>query len=278
AFPLNTQQHAWVTYHGPSQTLSVFLGGASSASATYSATSATSSASAESAASATYSDSSSASSTSTTSSTSSPVKPAVPVLTAHVDIPAILGATSASVGFTAGTWWWQWGANERHIIHDLAFVGGTFFETSNVTVELTARFDPANQTELADFTTASSSTSSSSRTSTSTPITSNSSSSTSISLASFTPDSTPPIVELHFTPQGSSSVLPGALRAPVSRHQITASRPAVRAHVYVSNMEDRPMADVAVTAHITYPNGTDASHCFVFSDPLLQGIDDVSGA
>ncbi|CAI7875500.1 unnamed protein product [Closterium sp. NIES-54] len=43
-------------------------------------------------------------------------------------------------------------------------------------------------------------------------------------------------------------------------------------------MEDRPMADVAVTARITYPNGTDASHCFVFSDPLLQGIDDVRGA
>ncbi|CAI5477014.1 unnamed protein product [Closterium sp. Yama58-4] len=52
----------------------------------------------------------------------------------------------------------------------------------------------------------------------------------------------------------------------------------VRAHVYVSNEEDRPMADVAVAARITYPNGTDASRCFFFSDPLLQGIDDVSGA
>ncbi|CAI5477013.1 unnamed protein product [Closterium sp. Yama58-4] len=152
AFPLNTQQRAWVTYHGPSQTLSVFLGGASSASAsassaTSSINSTTSSASAQTAASsatssdssssafsnldtsqnfatsATSSDSSSASSNSSTSSTSPPVKPAVPVLTAHVDIPAILGATSASFGFTAGTWWWQWGANDRHIIHDLAFVG-----------------------------------------------------------------------------------------------------------------------------------------------------------
>ncbi|CAI5953221.1 unnamed protein product [Closterium sp. NIES-65] len=271
AFPLNTQQHAWMTYHGPSQTLSVFLGGASSASAT-------------------YSDSSSASSTSSTSSsTSPPVKPAVPVLTAHVDIPAILGATSASVGFTAGTWWWQWGANERHIIHDLAFVGGTFFETSNVTAELTVRFDPAKQTELGAFsvsttqpsstTSSSSNSSSSDSSSTPTTTTTTNNTSTSVSLASLTPDSTPPIVELHFTPQGSSSsVLPGAPRTPVSRHQITASRPAVRAHVYVSNMEDRPMADVAVTARITYPNDTDASHCFVFSDPLLQGIDDVSGA
>ncbi|CAI5945942.1 unnamed protein product [Closterium sp. NIES-64] len=246
AFPLNTQQHAWMTYHGPSQTLSVFLGGASSASAT-------------------YSDSSSASSTSSTSSsTSPPVKPAVPVLTAHVDIPAILGATSASVGFTAGTWWWQWGANERHIIHDLAFVGGTFFETSNVTAELTVRFDPAKQTELGAFsvsttqpsstTSSSSNSSSSDSSSTPTTTTTTNNTSTSVSLASLTPDSTPPIVELHFTPQGSSSsVLPGAPRTPVSRHQITASRPAVRAHVYVSNMEDRPMADVA-------------------------GIDDVSGA
>ncbi|CAI5959972.1 unnamed protein product, partial [Closterium sp. NIES-64] len=98
-----TQQHAWMTYHGPSQTLSVFLGGASSASAT-------------------YSDSSSASSTSSTSSSTSPAGQAS-CTSAHCPrTSSHPRATSASVGFTAGTWWWQWGANERHIIHDLAFV------------------------------------------------------------------------------------------------------------------------------------------------------------
>ncbi|GJP34960.1 hypothetical protein CLOM_g19434 [Closterium sp. NIES-68] len=255
AFPLNTQQHAWVTYEGASQTLKVFLAGAPSTPST------------------------------------SPVKPAVPVLTAFVDIPAILGATSASVGFTAGTWWWQWGANERHIVHDLALVGGTFFETSSVTAELTARFDPANQTELAAYSVSSiapspttNTTTSTATSSTTTTITTTTSpttapttaTTTSASLASLTPDSTPPTMELRFSPE--ASMLPGAQRPLVARQQTTASRPTVRAHVYISNTEQWPMADVAVTTRITYPNGTDASHCFVFSDPVLDGIAYVNGA
>ncbi|CAI5492225.1 unnamed protein product [Closterium sp. Naga37s-1] len=237
AFPLNTQQHAWMTYHGPSQTLSVFLGGASSASATYSDSSSAFSASA------TYSDSSSASSTSSTSSsTSPPVKPAVPVLTAHVDIPAILGATSASVGFTAGTWWWQWGANERHIIHDLAFVGA---HTSLLLPLPPGPALPLNRCE---------------HTCVRAHVYVSNMGDRPMGVGSPTHDCLADLIPLNHPPL-----------LPLPSLQ-------VRAHVYVSNMEDRPMADVAVTARITYPNDTDASHCFVFSDPLLQGIDDVSGA
>ncbi|CAI5945944.1 unnamed protein product [Closterium sp. NIES-65] len=235
AFPLNTQQHAWMTYHGPSQTLSVFLGGASSASAT-------------------YSDSSSASSTSSTSSsTSPPVKPAVPVLTAHVDIPAILGATSASVGFTAGTWWWQWGANERHIIHDLAFVGDHGL-SPRCESHGTVSFESTQKTLLG--------------------------------LQGRLFLGTKVRAHVYVSNMGDRPMGVGSPTHDCLADLIPLNRPPllplpslqVRAHVYVSNMEDRPMADVAVTARITYPNDTDASHCFVFSDPLLQGIDDVSGA
>ncbi|CAI5953216.1 unnamed protein product [Closterium sp. NIES-65] len=246
AFPLNTQQYAWVSYEGASQTLNVFLGG------------------------------------------SSKVKPGVPMLTAHVDIETILGATSASVGFTGGTWWGQDMASERHIIHQLSFVGGTFLETTNVTAELTSAFAYSNETDLSLFTTTTpfttTPTTTTTDTTTATTTTATSFSSTdalattgtaggAAVLSELSPDATRGTVEFRFTATTASGP-----QSFVGRRRIVASRPVVRAHVYVSNMEDRPMADVAVTARITYPNGTDASHCFVFSDPLLQGIDDVSGA
>ncbi|CAI5945926.1 unnamed protein product, partial [Closterium sp. NIES-65] len=246
AFPLNTQQYAWVSYEGASQTLNVFLGG------------------------------------------SSKVKPGVPMLTAHVDIETILGATSASVGFTGGTWWGQDMASERHIIHQLSFVGGTFLETTNVTAELTSAFAYSNETDLSLFTTTTpfttTPTTTTTDTTTATTTTATSFSSTdalatigtaggAAVLSELSPDATRGTVEFRFTATTASGP-----QSFVGRRRIVASRPVVRAHVYVCNMEDRPMADVAVTARITYPNGTDASHCFVFSNPLLQGIDDVSGA
>ncbi|CAI5528287.1 unnamed protein product, partial [Closterium sp. Naga37s-1] len=363
AFPRNTQQYAWVSYEGASQTLNVFLGG------------------------------------------SSKVKPGVPALTAHVDIETILGATSASVGFTAGTWWGQDMASERHIIHQLSFVGGTFLETTNITAELTSAFAYSNETDLSLFTTTAPTPTPTAATATTTTTTLTDpflSSPDALSttgttggaavLSELSPDATRGTVEFRFSaatasgPQsfvghrrivasrpvvsgvgraGTQSRMPlavlselspdatrgtvefrfsaatssgpqsfvGQRRIVASRpvvsgvgragtqvtglcalavltdratlspdatrgtvefrftattssgpqsfvecRRIVASRPVVRAHVYLSNMEDSPMADVAVTARITYPNGTDASRCFVFSDPLLQGIDDVSGA
>ncbi|GJP34954.1 hypothetical protein CLOM_g19430 [Closterium sp. NIES-68] len=247
-FPLNTKQHAWVSYEGASQTLKVFLGGASK------------------------------------------VKPAVPVLTAHVDIPTILGATSASVGFTAGTWWWQDMANERHIVHELNFVGGTFLEMSNITAELTSTFAYSNETVLSTFTTATTATTAPTTTTattkgdittattmdvgfTSTGTSGIGTSSGAVELAALSPDATRGTVEFRFVANTVSG--PHTF---TGQRRIVASRPVVRAHVYISNMEESAMAGVAVTTRITYPNGTDASHCFVFSDPVLDGIADVNGA
>ncbi|CAI7811128.1 unnamed protein product [Closterium sp. NIES-54] len=182
AFPLNTQQFAWVNYEGASQTLNVFLGG------------------------------------------SSKVKPGVPTLTAHVDIETLLGATSASVGFTGGTWWGQDMASERHIIHQLSFVGGTFLETTNVTAELTSAFAYSNETDLSLFTTTAPTTTHTATTSLSSTdaLATTGTTGGAAVLSELSPDATRGTVEFRFTAATASGP-----QSFVGRRRIVASRPVV---------------------------------------------------
>ncbi|CAI7930318.1 unnamed protein product [Closterium sp. NIES-54] len=182
AFPLNTQQFAWVNYEGASQTLNVFLGG------------------------------------------SSKVKPGVPTLTAHVDIETLLGATSASVGFTGGTWWGQDMASERHIIHQLSFVGGTFLETTNVTAELTSAFAYSNETDLSLFTTTAPTTTPTATTSLSSTdaLATTGTTGGAAVLSELSPDATRGTVEFRFTAATASGP-----QSFVGRRRIVASRPVV---------------------------------------------------